>query len=179
LEPQVRPHGPEQSDRHRDQEHHPPADRREHATEDQPHEQPADADDVVDPERHSPLVGGKRVGQDRGRVGQQEGTADPLHDPENDQIRRAGAARHPVDRQQQRRDRIDHEPEVVELDPPEHVPEPAEADDQHARDDQVSEHHPQQVDAVARNQRIELDAAEDVRHRDQRDRRIERRQQNR
>src|SRR5262249_36359935 len=60
---------------------------------------------------------------------------------------------------------------------PEHVAEPAEADDQHARDDHVPQDHPQQVEAVARHQRVQADAAEDVRHRDDRDRGVERRQQ--
>jgi hypothetical protein len=70
--------------------------------------------------------------------------------------------------------RVDHEPEVVDLHPPEHVAQPAEADDQHAGHDQVAEHHPQQVEAVTGDQRIELDPAEDVGHRDQRDRGVQR-----
>ena len=44
---------------------------------------------------------------------------------------------------------------------------------------QVAEDHPQQVEAVRRHQRVELDAPEDVGHRDQRDRRVERREQHR
>ena len=86
---------------------------------------------------------------------------------------------HPVDREQQRGDRVDDEAEVVDLHPAEHVAEPAEADDQDAGDDQVAEDHPEQVEAVRGHQRIEVDAAEDVRHRDQRDRGVERRQQDR
>ena len=71
-------------------------------------------------------------------------------------------ARHPVDRQEQRGDGVDDEAEVVDLHPAVHVAEAAEADDQHAGDDQVAEDHPQQVEAVGRHQRIEVDAAEDV-----------------
>ena len=84
---------------------------------------------------------------------------------------------HPVDRQEQRGDRVDDEAEVVHLHPPVHVPEPPEADDQHARHDQEAEDHPQQVEAVRRHQRVEVDAPEDARHRDQHDRPVERRQQ--
>ena len=87
------------------------------------------------------------------------------------------AARHPVDRQQQRGDRVDDEAEVVDPHAPVHVAEPPEADDQHAGDDEEAEDHPQQVEAVGGLQRVEVDAAEDRRHRDQRDRRVERRQQ--
>ena len=179
LELEVRPHRPEQADRDRDQEHEPPVDRREQAAEQQPDEHPADADDVVDPERHPALVGREGVGDDRRRVREQAGAADALHDPEHDQVVRAGAAGHPVDREQQRRDRVDDEAEVVDPHPAEHVAEAAEADDQHARDDEVAEDHPQQVEAVGRQQRVEVDAAEDVRHRDQRDRRVERGEQDR
>ena len=129
------------------------------------------------PERHPALVGGEGVGDDRRRVGQQAGAADALDDAEDDQVHRARRAGHPVDRQQQRGDGVDDEAEVVDLHAAVHVAEPAEADDQHAGDDQVAEDHPQQVEAVGRHQRIELDAAEDVGHRDQRDRGVERRQQ--
>ena len=83
----------------------------------------------------------------------------------------------PVDRQEQRRHGVDDEAEVVDLHAPVHVAEPAERDDQHAGHDQVAEDHPQQVEGVLGPQRVEVDAAEDVRHRDQRDRRVQRRQQ--
>ena len=123
--------------------------------------------------------GGKGVGDDRRRVREQAGAADALHDAEDDQVARAGAAGHPVDREQQRGDRVDDEAEVVDPHAAEHVAEAAEADDQHARHDHVAEDHPQQVEAVGRHERVEVDAAEDVRHRDQRDRRVERREQHR
>ena len=116
------------------------------------------------------LVGREGVGDDRRRVGEQAGRADPLHDPEHDQVGGAGAAGQPVDGQEQRGDRVDDEAEVVDADPAVHVAEPAEADDEHARDDEEAEDHPQQVEAVGRDERVEMDAAEDGRHRDQRDR---------
>jgi hypothetical protein len=173
----VGPDGAEQPDGHRDEEDQAPVDRSEDAAEDQADEHAADPDDVVDPQRHPALVGGKGVGDDRRRVGQQAGAADALHDPEDDQEGRAGAALHPVDGQQQRGHRVDDEAEVVDLHPADHVAQPAEADDQHARDHEVAEDHPQQVERVRGDQRIEVDAPEDVGHRDDRDRGVERRQQ--
>ena len=90
-----------------------------------------------------------------------------------------GAAVHPVDGQQQRGHGVDHEAEVVDLHAPDHVAQPPEADDQHARHHQVAEDHPQQVERVGGDQRIEVDAPEDVGHRDDRDRGVQRRQQHR
>jgi hypothetical protein len=97
----VGPDGAEQANRHRDQEHQTPVDGREQATEHESDEHPADADDVVDAERHPPLVGGKRVGDDRGRVGEQTRRTDPLHDAEADQEERAVGPGEPVDGEQQ------------------------------------------------------------------------------
>ncbi len=175
----VGPDGSEQTDGHRDQEDQAPVDGSEQAAQDQSDEHAADADDVVDPERHAALVPRECVGEDRRRVGQQEGAANPLEEAQDHEVGGAGGTGHPVDREQQRRHRVDHESEVVDAHPAEHVAESPEADDQHARDDQIAEHHPQQVEAVARCQRVQLDAAEDVRHRDDRDRAVERREQNR
>ena len=84
---------------------------------------------------------------------------------------------HPVDGQEQRRERVDDEAEVVHPHAAEEVAEPAEADDEHARDDEEAEDHPEQVEAVPRLERVEADAAEDVRHRDQHDRAVDRREQ--
>ena len=175
----VRPDRPCDPGRHRDEEDEPPRDRREHAAEHEPDEQTADADDVVDPERQAALVRGEGVGEDRHRVRDEEGGTDPLHDPEGDEPVGPGAPVHPVDRQQQRRQRVDDEAEVVHPHAPELVAEPAETDDEHARDDEEAEDHPQEVKAVAGLERIEVDAAEDGGHRDQHDRAVDRGEQDR
>ena len=86
LQLEVGPDRAEEADRDRDQEDEAPVDRREQAAEDEADEHAADADDVVDPERHAALVGGEGVGDDRRRVGEQAGAADPLHDAEDDQV---------------------------------------------------------------------------------------------
>jgi hypothetical protein len=179
LQLQVAPDGAEEADRDRDQEDQAPVDRRQQAAEDEADEEAADADDVVDPQRHAALGGGEGVGDDRGRVGEQAGAADALDNAEDDQVGGAGAPRHPVDREQQRGGGVDDEAEVVDADAAVDIAEAAEADDQDAGDDQVAEDHPEQVEAVGRDERVEVDATEDAGHRDQRDRGIERRQQHR
>ena len=173
----VGPDGAEQPHGHRDEEDQAPVDRGEDAAEDQADEHAADADDVVDPQRHAALARREGVGDDRRRIGQQAGAADALHDAEDDQVGGSGAPLHPVDGQQQRGHGVDDEAEVVDLDPADHVAQPTETDDEHARHHEVAEDHPQQVEGVGGDQRIEVDAPEDVGHRDDRDRGVERRQQ--
>jgi hypothetical protein len=70
LQLQVGPDGAEEPDRDRDQEDEAPVHRSQQAAEDEADEHAADADDVVDAERHAALVGGKGVGDDRRRVGE-------------------------------------------------------------------------------------------------------------
>ncbi len=176
-QPHVGPDRAEDAERDRDQEDQPPVDRGEHAAQDQPDERPAHAGDVVDAEGHAALVLRERVGQDGAGVAQQERAADALHDPEQQQVERAAAAGHPVDGEHERGRGVDDEPEVVHLDPAEQVTQAAHAHHQHAAGDQVAEDHPEQVLVVARDQRVELDAAEDVRHRDDHDRRVDGHQQ--
>lgn len=53
------------------------------------------------------------------------------------------------EKKEQRKDRVDGEPEVVHPDSAVEVPEAAEADDQHARDDQEAQDHPEQVKTVS------------------------------
>ena len=57
----------------------------------------------------------------------------PCTTRKHDQVGGAGAAGEPVDRQHQRGGRVDDEAEVVHPHPAEHVPEPPQAHDQHAR----------------------------------------------
>ena len=73
--------------------------------------------------------------------------------------------------------REDREAHVVHADPAEHVAEPAERHHQHRGDHHEAHEHPQQVAGVARAQRVQPDAAEDVGQRDQHDRLVDRRHQ--
>jgi hypothetical protein len=81
----------------------------------------------------------------------------------------------PVSGSSDRSQREDHEAQVVDAHPAEHVAEPAQRDDEHRLDEQVPDDHPEQVAHVARGERVQADAAEDGRHRDDHDGRVDRR----
>ncbi len=81
---------------------------------------------------------------------------------------------HPGGGQQNRRSGEDRKSEVVHTDATVHVPKPSKCHHQHGRDDEEAHHHPQQITDVARAQRVDVDPVEDVRQRDQDDRRIDR-----
>ena len=173
----VRPDGPEQPDRDGDQEDEPPLDRPEHPSEHKADEDPAYAGHLVDPESHAALVLGECIGEYRRGVGDQERGSHSLEDPEHDEPDGSRRTAEPGDREDEREHRVDGEAEVVHPHPAVHVAEPAEAHDQDARDDEEAQDHPQQVEAVARHQRVDPDPPEDVRECDQHDRRVDRRQQ--
>ena len=84
-----------------------------------------------------------------------------------------GVAGHPGDGQQQREEGEDGEAQVVHADPAVDVAHPAQADHQHAGDDQEAEDHPQQVEAVARLERVDADPPEDVGQGDEHDRAVD------
>ena len=65
------PDGPEDAERHRDEEHRAPRHRRQHAAEHETDRRAGDGGHAVDPERQPALVGRKRVGDDRAGVGEQ------------------------------------------------------------------------------------------------------------
>jgi hypothetical protein len=78
AQPQVRPDGAVDADRHVDPEHPPPVDGGQQAARDQPDEHAGQARDLVRAEREATLLGREGVGQDRGRVRHQHGPADGL-----------------------------------------------------------------------------------------------------
>jgi len=106
------------------------------------------------PQRHPPLVGGEGVGvDDRGRVWPARKAAPiPCTTRKNDQVRGPGSPGHPVHGQHQRSECVDDEAEVVHLHSPVHVPQPDRGSRSDARHDQEAEDHPQQIEAVGRNQ---------------------------
>ena len=57
----------------------------------------------------------------------------------------------------------DGEAEVVHLHPAVHIAEATEAHDEHRRDEQVAHEQPQEIDRVRSQERVHLDALEDVR----------------
>ncbi len=170
----VAPDSAEQSDRHRHQEDEPPVDGGEDAAEDQADERAADAGGLVDAESEATLIVGEGVGEDGSRVGDEEGSPDPLEDADDDQPQPCRSPVHPGDRQQQGEEGEEREPEVVHPHAAVHVAQATKAHDQDAGDHEEAEDHPQEVEAVARLERIEVDASEDVGQGDQHDRGVDR-----
>ena len=77
-------------------------------------------------EGRAALVARERVGDDGGRVGEQERAADALHDAPEDQPQRGRDSLHPGDSQRDRGDGEDRKADVVHPDPAEHVAKPPE-----------------------------------------------------
>jgi hypothetical protein len=84
-----------------------------------------------------------------------------------------------VEGQPDGREGEDEEAEVVDLYPAEDVTEPAQGDDEDRLHEQVPHDHPQQVRHVAGGERVQLDAAEDGRQRDDDDRPVDGRHEHR
>ena len=173
----VGPDRPEHADRHGHDEHEPPLDRREDPAEHEADERPGDRRDAVDAEREAALVARERVGEDRAEFANSIAPPIPCTTPHADHPDRGRAAAHPRDRQQDRAEREHGEAEVVHPHAPVDVAEAAEAHDEHRRDDEEAQDHPQQVVGVAGGERVDVDAAEDVRQGDQQDRRVHGRHQ--
>ena len=170
----VAPDGPEDADRHAHPEHRAPVPLGEQATDDQAEERPRDRGDLVDAQRHPSLVGGEGVGEDRRGVGEQHRTTDTLADAHHDQPHRAGPAGEGVHREQHGEDGEHEEAEVVHLDAAVHVAEAPQRHHQDGGDDEEAHDDPEQVADVARLERVEVDAPEDGRQRDDHDRGVDR-----
>ena len=134
-----------------------------------PMNEPLKAGRLVHPHGHAALGLGEGVGEDGGRVGHEHGRPHALEDAHDDQVHGGGVARQPGHAQGEREEGEDGEPEVVHADPAVHVAETAERHHQHAGRDEEAEDHPQQVEAVAREQGIDADAPEDVGQRNEDD----------
>jgi hypothetical protein len=91
----------------------------------------------------------------------------------DDEPERARAALHPGDGEQDGEEGEDGEAKVEGPGAAVDVAKPAKADDEHGGDDEESEDEPEQVVGVARLERIDRDALEDVRERDEQDRRVD------
>ena len=113
------------------------------------------------------------VGDDGRGVGEEHGAAHALADPHGDEPDRTLGPGEPGHRQEDGEDREDGEAEVEDLDPAEHVAHAAQADDQHGQHDHEAHQHPQHVAGVAGRERVEVDAAEDVRQRNEDDRLVD------
>ncbi len=175
MELAVGPHRSEDPDGHVDPEDQPPVDGRQHTARDQPDELSGQGGDLVDAEREAASIEGEGVGQDGGRVGGEHGTADCLQHAPADQPHRSMATDERIERKQDRSGGEHRKAGVVDPDSAEHVAEAAESDHENCLDQPVPHDHPQQVEDVARRQRVKVDAAKDRRQSDDDDRTVERR----
>ena len=170
----VGPQRAEHAHWHVDPEHRPPVDRGQQAAGHQADELAGQPGHLVGAQREAAPVGRECVGQDRGRVRHQHGAADGLEHPPADQPHRALAALEGIEGEQDGGCGEHRETRVVDLDPAEHVAEAAQGDHQHRLDQPVTHDHPEQVADVARRQRVQVNAAEDGRQRDDDDGAVQR-----
>ena len=95
--------------------------------------------------------------------------ADALEDAHDDQVHPGGVAGQPAHAQGEREEGEDGEAQVVHADPSVHVAQPAQRHHEHAGGDEEAQDHPEQVEALARLQRVDADAPEDVGQRNEDD----------
>ena len=172
---QVRPDRAEDTDRHRDEKDETPFDWCKHAAEQETEERSPDRGDAVDAEREPSLVGRECVGDDGVRVGEEERAPNALTHSHEDDPHGARRAGHPRGGEQDGEHGEDRETERVHPHAPEDVTYTAETDHEHRSDEQEAGEDPQEVGRVALRERIQLDAAKDVRQGNQQDRTVDRR----
>ena len=173
----VRPDGRNHADRHRDEEDEPPRHGRQHAAEDEPEERAGDRGDEFTPIASPRWCTGNASVRIALEFANRSDAADALPDAHENQPDRARAPVHPRDGEQDREDGEHGEAEVEHPHAAVHVAEPAEADEQHGHHHHEPEDQPEEVARVSRRERVDTDAAEDVRQRDQQDGGVDRRHQ--
>ncbi len=165
----VRPDRAENAERHAHDEDQMPVDGGQDAADDEPEERSGDSGDLVEAEGEAASVGREGIRQYGGRVCEQHRSANGLNDPPDDQPHGTSPAGERVERECDSCKGEDHEAEVVDLDSTIDVTESPEADDENRRHQDVAHEHPEQVAGVARVERVDLDALEDRRQRNQDD----------
>ena len=138
----VAPDGARNADRNTDQEHQSPVHSRQNAAQHQPQDAAADGRNLVDAKRQSSLVGGKSVGQDRRRGGEQECPAHALNRAKGDQLPLTGQPQAGGEGSQQRTEREHHKTQIVKAHLAMVVRDPAEGNEQHRRRQVVPHQHP-------------------------------------
>ena len=132
-----------------------PVDRDERAAEYRPDDEPDRGDHRVRPHREAELLLRERVGDERGRVREQERAADALQDAPEDELRPAAG-----EAGAERRRREDEKAEHVRVLAAEQVGEPSRRQHEDGRDDHVDEDDPDEL------QQRRVQAALEVRERD-------------
>ena len=134
---------------------------------------PAIGGGVVDAEAQPALLGWEGVGDDGRRVGEEHGAADALADPHGDEPEGAGGSVEPGHGQQHREDGEDGETDVKIRTRPKMSPTRPSVTTSTASTTHEPHQHPEHVAGVAGRERVEVDAPEDVRQRDEHDRLVD------
>ena len=137
-----------------------PGDEHERAAEHRPDHQPDRGDHRVRPHRQPELVLREGVGDERGGVREQEGGAETLHHPPEDQLR-AAAGEPGAERRERERDEAEH----VGVLPPEQVGQPSRREHEDGRDDHVDEDHPDELEQRRVQAPLEVGERDDQRPR--------------
>ena len=156
AEDQTTPHHPGERQRHVEPEHPVPRDRDQDPAEHGPEHEPDSGDHRVRAHRESQLFARERVGDERGRVGEQQGAANALEDPPQDELG-------PADREPgaQRSHGEQREPDQVGTLAPEQVRQPAGGEHQHRGGDHVREDHPHQLEQRGVKRALEVGQGDD------------------
>jgi hypothetical protein len=137
-----------------------PRDRDERPAEHRPDDEPDGRDHRVRTHGEPQLLAREGVGHQRGGVGEQEGRADALDDPPQDEL--GAAAR---EARAQRGEREDDEAADVGVLAPEEVGEAPGGEDQHRRGDHVGEDHPHELEDARAERALEVGQGDDQRAR--------------
>ena len=121
------------------------------------------AGDHVDTHGHAALVGRESIGQDGGRVGQQEGAAYRLDQPEDDNLHGGAIAGAVYQIEQDRADRKDGKTQVVKAHSAENIGDAAKGHQQRGCYHQITHQSPQQIVGFSGRQGVNPDAVEDGR----------------
>jgi hypothetical protein len=158
------PGAAQQGKRHVEPEDPLPGDRDQGAAEHRADHQPDRGDHRVGAHRQPELLAGEGIGDEGGAVGEDEGAADPLQDPPEDQLGAVGG-----EAGAERGGGEDREGRDEGILAPEQVGEPAGGQDQHGRGDHVGEDHPDQFEQARAERPLEVGEGDDQRPRVGRD----------
>jgi hypothetical protein len=135
-----------------------PGDRDQGAAEDRADDEADRGHHRVRSHRQAELLAGKGIGDEGGAVGEDEGAADPLDDPPEDQLGAVGGEAGSERGETEDRKRADEGCLAAE-----EVGEPARGEDQNGRGDQVGEDHPDQFQQARSERPLEIGQGDDQR----------------
>ena len=157
---QRRPERAGERQRHVEPEDPVPGDRDQGAAEHRADHQPDRGDHRVGAHRQAELLAREGVGDEGGAVGEDEGAADPLQDPPEDQLGAVGGEAGAERGQAEDQEGADEGRLAAE-----EVGEAAGGEDQHGRGDHVGEDHPDQFQQAGAERALEVRQGDDQRPR--------------